>query len=284
MTLSQWLMPWEFSITFMVVFFLSAGAYLRSAVVHVDPGRRIRHADDRPRPMQQLCFWSGMLLVYGVTQTGFDFYAEHEFFIHRLQHLVQHHVGPFLIVLGIPRAHYRRASSWLDQWRARAGRFMAAVFALLRLACHPVTSAVLFNLVVLFWLIPTVHLAGMLDWRAFRLMNFGMLVNGLLFWAAVLRGVAPFQWAQTDISALSRVILMVAVVPVQIMIGAVVFMTPTDLYPVYAMCGRAFGGITALLDQQIGGLILWVPGAMMSVAGILLVLRDRLTGSGLAPA
>lgn len=277
MTLLEWLTPWEFSIVFLMAFCASALLYWRHAT-------RADGTDPGATPAQQACFWVGMLLVYIVTQTGFDFYAEHEFFMHRLQHLAQHHLGPFLIVLGVPDRGYRCAAGWLCAQRARASGLLSVLLDWLRIATHPVTSALLFNALVLFWLIPAVHLAGMLDWRFYRIMNWGMLINGLLFWAAVLRGVAPFQPAGMRLSALRRMILMVAVVPMQILIGALVFMTPTELYPVYTMCGRAFGGVTALQDQQIGGLILWVPGAMMSVAGVLLVLRERLTGSRPAPA
>jgi putative membrane protein len=277
MTAIDWLIPWEFSVTFLVVFLFCASLYCRGLM-------RSGHGVPPATPIQKTCFWTGMLLVYIVTQTGFDFYAEHEFFIHRLQHLVQHHLGPFLIVLGVPPATYRRAGLWLQDRRTRSGSVMSATLDALCIAAHPVTSALLFNLLVLFWLIPAVHLAGMLDWRYYRIMNFGMLANGMLFWAAVLRGAAPLQPAGSSLSPVRRVVLMVAVVPLQIVLGAVIFMTPTELYPVYSMCGRAFGGITALEDQQIGGLILWVPGAMMSVAGILLVLRERFTGAQPVPA
>lgn len=48
-----------------------------------------------------------MLRVYRVTQTGSDFPAGLELFIRRLQHLAQHHLGPCLIVLGLPTPFYQ---------------------------------------------------------------------------------------------------------------------------------------------------------------------------------
>jgi putative membrane protein len=44
------------------------------------------------------------------------------------------------------------------------------------------------------------------------------------------------------------------------------------LYNVYSVCGRAWP-ISPITDQEIGGLITWIPSAMMSVLGILLVIR-----------
>ena len=65
--------------------------------------------------------------------------------------------------------------------------------------------------------------------------------------------------------------MMLAVIPPQIAAGALLFMAPHDLYPVYSLCGRALTGLTSLQEQQLGGMLLWVSGAMMSVIGILIV-------------
>lgn len=245
-TLLGWLAPWEGSPTVVLATIGAAVWYL---------WRRRAQALSTP---QQWTFWTGLALSYAVLNTQFDYYAQHEFFMHRLQHLVLHHVGPFLLALGLPLPV---AATWPRPLRH------------LRWLVHPYATAALFNLLVLFWLIPAVHFPAMLDWRLYRLMNWGMFVNGVLFWTVVLRGVAP---GYPPAGAATRIVLMLAVIPAQIAIGALVFFAPVELYPIYTLCGRAFAGIGALQDQQIGGLILWVPGAMMSIAGILIVLQRRL--------
>jgi putative membrane protein len=246
-----WLTPWDGSPVVVLVTVGAAVWYLRR--------RRFVSV-----PLQW-AFWSGLALSYIVLNTQFDYYAQHEFFMHRLQHLVLHHVGPFLLALGLPCA---AAAGWPRRLRP----LQSFVHPLV----HPYVTAALFNLLVLFWLIPAVHFPAMLDWRLYRLMNWGMFVNGLLFWRLVLRGAAPgYPQAGTT----TRIVLMLAVIPAQIAIGALIFFAPIELYPIYTLCGRAFGGIDALQDQQIGGLILWVPGAMMSVPGILIVLQRRLSGA-----
>ena len=70
--------------------------------------------------------------------------------------------------------------------------------------------------------------------------------------------------------------MMLAVMPPQIILGAMIFFASTELYPVYTVCGRVIGGLSAIEDQQIGGIILWIHGAMMSMAGILIVMRKEL--------
>ncbi|HAB04112.1 MAG TPA: cytochrome c oxidase assembly protein, partial [Alcanivorax sp.] len=39
---------------------------------------------------------------YAVIHTQFDYYARYMFFMHRIQHLVLHHLGAFLIALANP--------------------------------------------------------------------------------------------------------------------------------------------------------------------------------------
>lgn len=262
MTWWQMMLPWEFSPLLMVATALTALWYYRHRAAATG--------------WQQGAFWTGLALLYGVSHTGFEYYAEHEFFMHRLQHLVLHHAGPFLIVLGLPRPLMRCTSLFRD--RLHRGRVGPLIVRFVRIICHPILTAFLFNALVLFWLIPAVHLPAMLDWRLYRVMNLGILINGLLFWAAGLRGVAPWK---EDLRVSRQVLLMIAVVPAQIVMGALIFFAPRDLYPVYALCGRAFDGLTSLQDQQIGGLVLWIPGAMMSVAGIVIVLMQRFRQPGL---
>ena len=66
------------------------------------------------------------------------------------------------------------------------------------------------------------------------------------------------------------------------MLGAFIFFTPRELYPIYSICGRAFTWLSPMRDQQIGGLLLWIPGSMMSVIGALVALRHwmRLSARG----
>jgi putative membrane protein len=45
----------------------------------------------------------------------------------------------------------------------------------------------------------------------------------------------------------------------------------TDYYPVYNICGRIFD-MTALNDQHLGGLIIWLPGTLTSFAAMIAVL------------
>lgn len=255
----RWWVPWEPSVTVWVVFAVAAGLYWRGA----------RRSPITAPWQRQVFFWLGLLLLWIGLQTRLDYYAEHEFFIHRLQHLGLHHLAPFLIVLAYPGATMRRALPvrWRQRWLrpALAWRPVRLFFDVL---FHPVVAVLLFTGLVYLWLWPAVHFYAMLDWRLYRVMNFSMAVDGVLFWWLILdhRPRPPARLVPGR-----RVFLaLVAALP-QIVIGAYITLTSKDLYSIYALCGRAFG-ISAMADQQLGGLITWIPAGMMSVLGALVAL------------
>ncbi|MDD5411795.1 MAG: cytochrome c oxidase assembly protein [Methylobacter sp.] len=253
----QWLVPWEASFTIAAVMAITAMLFIRGSL--------------RCRLLfrQKLYFWAGLLSMYVVSHTQVDYYAEHEFYVHQLQSLVLHHLGPFFIVLATPTdalsAGFPVAGKHLIQMVS--GR--KPVQYLVKVLFHPVIAVIVFVGLLIFWLIPSIHFIAMLDWCIYRLMNWSMVLNGLMFWGIALN-------SQSIRSPGSRIAMMLAVVPPQILIGALIFFTPHELYPIYTLCGRAFTGMSAITDQQIGGLILWTQGAMMSVIGVLIVIRKEL--------
>lgn len=219
---------------------------------------------------KQLSFWSGLLLLYLALHTRLDYYAEREFFIHRAQHMVLHHLGPFFMMLAWPGPALRAGlpAGWADRFSGRLTSFLPVRFALAAL-CNPIITATLFVGLIWLWLIPSVHFYAMLDVDLYRLMNWSMTLDGLLFWYLVLD---PRPSPPARLRPGVRVLLLVAVIPPQILTGALITFATHNIYPLYDLCGRAFAGIDSLTDQTIGGLILWIPSTMMSVVGALIAL------------
>ncbi len=260
MRLLSWLIPWEFSPTFLLVFAATALAYLRGS-------------QRRPCGIWRgLGFWTGLALIYAALQTQWDYFAEREFFVHRLQHLALHHLGPFLIMLAAPGPAIRAGLPL--RWRVFIHRRVAPnplVRGALGVLLNPWVAAFLFFGIIYLWLWPPLHFVAMLDWRLYRVMNWSVTVDGLLFWWLVLdrRSKPPAR-----LSPGTRIFVSLIVALPQIMLGAYITFTSRDLFPLYDLCGRAFPWITTMRSQRIGGLILWIPGGMMSVLGALIAIRN----------
>ncbi|HVW65565.1 MAG TPA: cytochrome c oxidase assembly protein [Nitrosospira sp.] len=266
MDLLHWFIPWEESPTLVVL--ISAVAFLYSRGC----------ARNKPEFRRKAAFWIGLASIYLASHTQLDYYAEHQFFIHRLQHVVLHHLGPFLIVLSRPLPLL--ASGMPEKWGeifAAAGRWRPAALAA-RVLWNPFVAVALFAGLIAFWLLPPIHFIAMIDWRLYRFMNWSVIASGLLFWGLVLNRHSLFS---INLSPWARIAMMLAVVPPQIVLGAIIFFSSRELYTVYTICGRAIGGLSAIGDQQIGGIILWIHGAMMSMAGILIVVRRELVSEKL---
>jgi len=257
-TLLKWIVPWEFSWVFLASFLLVCVLYLRGA-------RRLRVSFIR-----QFGFWTGMAIIYLSLHTYLDYYAEHEFFMHRLQQLLLHHLAPLLIVATYPASVLRAGLplSWRWRWlrplqRSWPWRLVSGVLM------QSTVATVLFIVFVLIWLIPDLQTLAMLDWRVYRFMNWTMLISGFAYWALVLdhRPHPPGRMI-AGLRVLSPAITMTP----QILAGAIITFSKTDLYPIFEICGRAFT-FNVLTGQMIGGLITWVPAALIESVGGLMALR-----------
>jgi putative membrane protein len=135
---------------------------------------------------------------------------------------------------------------------------------------QPILAGILFVGLIFFWLIPPVHFRAMIDTRLFATINWSMVVDGLLFWFLVLD---PRPSPPARVSFGTRIALAGLVMFPQILGGSIIALARADIYPYYDLCGRIFPGVGALYDQTIGGVIIWIPPAMMSVLALVLALN-----------
>lgn len=261
----EYLAPWQFDPLAVAGLVLAVAAYgagiLRGA---------------RPRAGRVFAYFAGVGLMYSVLHTHADYYAQYLFAAHRGQHLVLHHLGPFLVALSNPLPVLRRSVGGgltLPRW----------LKTLYRVLQHPVVAPVLFVGLVYFWLIPEIHFDAMLSRELYLVMNWSMALDGLLFWYLMLaprpqeearttwEPVPPEPGHLVDLGYGTRVVILMLVMFPQIVLGAYIALGPTDLYDVYDVCGRAFP-LSPADDQLYGGLLTWIPAAMMSVLGAVIVL------------
>jgi putative membrane protein len=258
------LVPWEFS---PLAFVLCGGG----VAAYVAGLRRMPRAE-RPGAWRRIAFFTGVGLVWIVMQTRFDYYAQHMFFMHRIQHLVLHHLGAFLIAIanpiaalgyGLPRPLVEGVLKPL--WR-RPGMQLAV-----RSVQNVWVAPMLFVGLLFFWLTPPIHFVAMLSPDWYWVMNWSMLIDGILFWALVLDPRGPNEGAWAGFGA--RIWMVILAMPPQIVLGAYISLSGAELFDVYGLCGRAWD-MSAATDQTIGGLLIWIQAADMHViAALILIAR-----------
>ncbi|RFF29976.1 cytochrome c oxidase assembly protein [Wenzhouxiangella sediminis] len=255
--------PWEFSWLVQISVWGALLLYFN--------GLRKTPAGELPGYAPIIGFVLGVVLMYLVTQTRFDYWSQYMFFVHRGQHLVLHHLAPFLIALAMPAPVLARGlPAGVREWFARQAWLRAAWVPIYRWLQQPAIACILFVGLIAFWLTPEIHFDAMLNVTLYWVMNWSMALDGLLFWWLMFErgrgGITPRLGYGT------RVLLLFAVMVPQIIIGASITFADANWFEVYAVCGRAWP-LDPMTDQHIGGLITWIPAAMMSVIGALVILR-----------
>ena len=266
MSLIEYLAPYDFSPLTVLSFMLVLGFY--------GVGLLRMPEEDRPGSVRIVVFVLGVLIGYGVMQTRFDYYSQYMFFVHRGQHLVLHHLGPILIALSNPlpvmQFWYRQISPGLKS-RLRP---LGWVYRFLQ---HPLIASALFVGLIYFWLWPPIHFDAMLSRNLYWVMNWSMLIDGILFWWLIFDPRPP---AITSSLGYGKRILLLALVAIpQMVLGAMIVFSRGMVYDVYEVCGRAWP-MAAETDQLVGGMLTWIPPAMMSILGILIILRRAMREDG----
>lgn len=262
----RYLLPWQFSPTVFITCAVIVTLYVRGLMA-------LGRGTDRVGFWPAFTFFLGIVLNYVVLQTYYDYLAQHMFWIHRLQHLILHHIGPVLIVLAAPERVLRAGvPAGLGQVRIAAW-IRRPIQLFFRFLQHPLIAPTLFVGLIFFWLTPSIHFTAMIDTRRYLMMNWSMLADGLLFWWLML--ARRQVQGRTAIGYGTRLVILSLVAIPQLLLGAYITLHGTALYDIYSICGRAWA-VSPLYDQQIGGLLTWIPAAMMSLVGILVVLHHIL--------
>ena len=232
-------------------------------------------------PAQKICFFSGLFVIFLALQSPIDPLAEHYFFIHQIQHLMIRMLGPLLVLLGAPLTPMLRG---LPLWLLQGGVRTLVRQQWARRAYHrltnPVVAVGIFLGALYLWQVPFLHDAAVRNDYVHELMHATMLFSGFLFWWLV---IDPKPHRSRMHYGLRVLYLGLIVLP-NTVLGAGITFSRGLQYQAYTDFPQPIP-LAALTDQQLGGLLLWVVGDMMSIlaAGIVMIMwyqqeqeKDRL--------
>ncbi|HTT06601.1 MAG TPA: cytochrome c oxidase assembly protein [Steroidobacteraceae bacterium] len=264
MSLLRWLLPWDFSVTVLTCCLTFVLLYARG--VH----RSRQSGTAAPARWRQSLFYLGMLLIYIPLQTRYDYFAQHMFWMHRLQHFLLHDFASLMVALAFPWPVL--GAGLPSRWHAPLRRLwqsapLRATYAILT---QPLIAFTLFVGLIYLWLWPSVHFRAMLSLREYKCMNWSVAVDGLLFWSLILDPRSKAEGAAMHLGP--RIFLALLTMVPETIIGAYLSLHQGVVYTVYAVCGRLWP-VDAVTDQQLGGLIVWIPASMMCSFAALIVLR-----------
>ncbi|EQD39766.1 inner membrane protein, partial [mine drainage metagenome] len=217
---------------------------------HVNPVPRVR----------RVWTYAGILIGFLAVIPPIDSVADALYVVHMLQHFLLEMITPFCLAVGVPLAPL--VAGMPDRIRHQVFVPMIRnrkVQGLYRFLIHPVTAALLFAGVCGFWLLPRPFDATVRSGAIDDLCHLTLLIVGLFFWWMVLD---PRNRRTKDY--LLHFLILMILMNFFIVVAAYITLTGQDLYSVYNLTSPAWG-LPEAVDQQLGGLLLWIPGSLIHV-------------------
>jgi putative membrane protein len=177
------------------------------------------------------------------------------FSAHMVQHLIITMIVPPLWLLGLPR------------WSLRPLLKRGAVFGTARVLTAPLAAFAIYNVVFISWHFPGMYNWALINHNAHILQHLMFIGAAVLMWWPVVSPVPELERIHTPL----RMLYLFALgIPMSI-VSALITLSDSPLYQWYVDAPRVWDSITALDDQQLGGLIMWVPGMMVFWVAITII-------------
>lgn len=180
------------------------------------------------------------------------------FSAHMTQHELLMLIAAPLLVIGQPLfaalwALPARGRETFAAWTRRRG-----VVRAWRTLTAPLTAFLLHGVVLWIWHIPVLFDAALGDWGIHAVQHISFVVTAALFWWGMIHG----RYGRMAYGAAVLYVFLTAVHTS--VLGALMTVAPTVWYPAYETAARVWQ-VDALEDQQLAGLVMWVPSGLVFI-------------------
>lgn len=252
---------WSLEPAIVVALFLSAWLYSRG----IERIWRRSGAGRGIRRWEAACFAAGWLTLLVAMVSPVHRMGEVLFSAHMVQHELLMAIAAPLLVLGRPVIPFLWAIP--IRWRRSIGGWAkaGAVAGAWRGVTNPLAAWLLHAAALWIWHLPGAYGASLASEGMHTLQHASFLGTALLFWWALVHG------REGRMGYGASVFYLFATAMHSGGLGALLTFAPRPWYAGYAATTTAWG-LTPLEDQQLAGLIMWIPaGASYLVAALLLL-------------
>ena len=222
------------------------------------PGRR------SSRIWEGICFAGGWLALFVALVSPLHAWGSVLFSAHMTQHEVLMLVAAPLLVLGRPLVVFLWA--FPVNWSRRIGNLakISAINRSWQLLTIPLVAWLVHAVALWIWHVPVLFEAVLHNEWVHTLQHLSFLVSALLFWWALIHGPRGAMGYGAAVLYLFTTSIHSGV------LGALLTVAGSVWYPSYIGLTTSWA-LTPLEDQQLGGLIMWIPaGLVYVIAGLAL--------------
>jgi putative membrane protein len=196
-------------------------------------------------PRRRVASFAGALAVLGLALNGplHNLSDSYLFSAHMVQHLVLTLVFPPLLLYGVPASVIRPLLR--PAW----------VFRFARWATRPLIAGALFSVPITLWHFPQFYQAALEHHALHIAQHLVFIATAVLMWWPVLSPLPELPRA----SYVAQLLYLFALGLPMSVAGALITLADDVLYPFYVSAPRVWG-LTPSMDQQVGGLLMWVVG------------------------
>lgn len=245
---------------------------LTGLVYAVGLARLWRRAERGRKPLGRhaLLFAAGWLTLGGALTSPLHRAGETSFTLHMIEHEILMLVAALLLVAARPGA----ALLWAFPAGLRRSLGSAGGWSLWRTLADPFVATFVQSAAIIAWHVPWLFDLALHDeaWHVAQHLCF--IGSALLFWWAMLHRAAPLVAAAC--------LFVTSVIGGGL--GALMSLASSPWYAGYAELGLTPAGLTPTQDQQLAGLIMWVPGGAWHLAAALWFLMRALRQMEARPA
>jgi putative copper resistance protein D len=199
---------------------------------------------------------AGLACIVIALDSGIDAYDERLVSVHMVQHMLLLLVAPLLLLSGRPVILALRAIP------GRRRRALAAILYRLAVLTRPLVCLAVFSAVLVATHLPAFYEATLRHPALHDAEHALYVLAGLLLWWPLL-DADPVPAHR--LSGFGRLVYLLATMPAMAILGAYLNRHLTLVYPSYGPPARAMG-ISAIVDQQQAGAIMWVAGSAVVIA------------------
>jgi putative membrane protein len=216
-----------------------------------------------------VAFWSGVIMLVIALVSPVHYLGEHLFTFHMIEHEIVMAVAAPLIVLarpigvlfwGLPRPLRRGAMRVVKS---------LPVATLWNVATAGIVATALHAAAIWIWHVPALFDATVTNILLHRLQHLSFFITAIFFWWAVI-------WRETRGAGAWHIFLTMLHTSI---LGALIALAPRVAYMSQTQYAGEWG-LTPLEDQQLAGIVMWVPGGIVYASAALAMLAGLIRTAG----